>query len=425
MARAPPRRTTRARSSRSPTTATSSTTSRAGSSSSTAAAGFPTRATTPAGSSRSARASQQEARQENARQRTIEQELEWVRLNASARRNKPKARLERLRGAAGPGPQRQARPGPDPHPGRSATRRRRGRGRTGCARPTAIALLIDDLSLHAAAGGIVGVIGPNGAGKTTLLRMITGQEQPDAGTLRIGETVELAYVDQSRDALDPDKTVWEEISGGAGPDQARRPHREQPRLRRRLQLQGHPTSRRRSPSCPAASATGSTWPSSCAAAATCCCSTSRPTTSTSTRCARSRRRCSRSPAARSSSRTIAGSSTGSRPTCSRSRAIRRCAGSRATSRRTRASATSSSAPTPTGRKRITYKKLGPGLESADVALKAVLITGCSSGIGHATAVTRPGGLDRVCDRAPTRHADRPRGRRLPDAGARRHRRGRR
>ncbi|MFL5863666.1 MAG: ATP-binding cassette domain-containing protein, partial [Solirubrobacteraceae bacterium] len=62
--------------------------------------------------------------------------------------------------------------------------------------------------------GIVGVIGPNGAGKTTLLRMITGQEQPDAGALRLGETVKLAYVDQSRDALDPDKTVWEEISGG-------------------------------------------------------------------------------------------------------------------------------------------------------------------------------------------------------------------
>ena len=75
-------------------------------------------------------------------------------------------------------------------------------------------VLIDDLSFNLPRGGIVGVIGPNGAGKTTLLRMITGQEQPDAGTLRIGETVELAYVDQSRDALDPDKNVWEEISGG-------------------------------------------------------------------------------------------------------------------------------------------------------------------------------------------------------------------
>jgi ATPase subunit of ABC transporter with duplicated ATPase domains len=75
-------------------------------------------------------------------------------------------------------------------------------------------LLVDDLSFSLPRGGIVGVIGPNGAGKTTLFRMITGQEEPDAGELRIGETVELAYVDQSRDALDDDKTVWEEISGG-------------------------------------------------------------------------------------------------------------------------------------------------------------------------------------------------------------------
>jgi ATPase subunit of ABC transporter with duplicated ATPase domains len=75
-------------------------------------------------------------------------------------------------------------------------------------------LLIEDLSFSLPRGGIVGVIGPNGAGKTTLFRMITGQEQPDAGTLRVGETVQMAYVDQSRDALDPDKTVWEEISGG-------------------------------------------------------------------------------------------------------------------------------------------------------------------------------------------------------------------
>src|SRR5436305_14441036 len=75
-------------------------------------------------------------------------------------------------------------------------------------------LLFEDLSFTLPPGGIVGVIGPNGAGKTTLFRMITGQEQPDAGTLRLGETVDLAYVDQSRDALDDSKTVWEEISDG-------------------------------------------------------------------------------------------------------------------------------------------------------------------------------------------------------------------
>ena len=73
-------------------------------------------------------------------------------------------------------------------------------------------LLIEDLDFTLPPAGIVGVIGPNGAGKTTLFRMIIGEEKPDAGTLKLGETVDLAYVDQSRDALDPDKTVWEEIS---------------------------------------------------------------------------------------------------------------------------------------------------------------------------------------------------------------------
>jgi ATPase subunit of ABC transporter with duplicated ATPase domains len=76
-------------------------------------------------------------------------------------------------------------------------------------------LLIEDLTFSLPPGGIVGVIGPNGAGKSTLFRMLTGQEQPDGGTLEYGDTVKLSYVDQSRDALDPDKTVWEEISGGA------------------------------------------------------------------------------------------------------------------------------------------------------------------------------------------------------------------
>jgi len=76
-------------------------------------------------------------------------------------------------------------------------------------------LLIDDLTFTLPRGGIVGVIGPNGAGKTTLFRMITGQEQPDEGEVRVGSTVDLAYVDQSRDALDGEKTVWQEISGGA------------------------------------------------------------------------------------------------------------------------------------------------------------------------------------------------------------------
>ena len=120
------------------------------------------------------------------------------------------------------------------------------------------------------------------------------QEQPDAARCALGDTVDLAYVDQSRDALDPDKTVWEEISDGY--DKIKVGDRE---IASRAYVAGStsraPTSSARSACSRAASATASTSPSCCAAAATCCCSTSRPTTSTSTRCARSRRRCSPSP----------------------------------------------------------------------------------------------------------------------------------
>jgi energy-dependent translational throttle protein EttA len=156
---------------------------------------------------------QQESKQENARQRTIEQELEWVRLNASARRNKPKARLNAYEALLAEDrnvklDQVQIHIPAGPRLGGTVVEA------NGLRKAYGDRLLIDDLSFNLPRGGIVGVIGPNGAGKTTLLRMITGQEQPDAGTLRLGETVELAYVDQSRDALDPDKNVWQEISGG-------------------------------------------------------------------------------------------------------------------------------------------------------------------------------------------------------------------
>jgi ATP-binding cassette ChvD family protein len=154
-----------------------------------------------------------EAKQESARQRTIEQELEWVRLNASARRNKPKARLNAYEALLAQDrnvklDQVQIHIPAGPRLGSNVVEA------DGLRKSYGDRLLIDDLSFTLPPGGIVGVIGPNGAGKTTLLRMITGQEQPDAGSLKIGETVELAYVDQSRDALDPDKTVWQEISGG-------------------------------------------------------------------------------------------------------------------------------------------------------------------------------------------------------------------
>jgi energy-dependent translational throttle protein EttA len=154
-----------------------------------------------------------EARQDTARRKTIDQELEWVRLNASARRNKPKARLNAYEALLAQDrnvklDQVQIHIPAGPRLGDVVVEA------DGLRKAYGDQLLIDDLSFKLPRGGIVGVIGPNGAGKTTLLRMITGQEQPDGGSLRIGETVELAYVDQSRDALDPDKNVWEEISGG-------------------------------------------------------------------------------------------------------------------------------------------------------------------------------------------------------------------
>jgi ATP-binding cassette ChvD family protein len=156
----------------------------------------------------------QSDKQEVARQRTIAAELEWVRTNPKGRRKKAKARLANYEAllaheAEVKLDQVQIHIPAGPRLGDvvvEAQDLRKGYGDR---------LLIESLSFSLPRGGIVGVIGANGAGKTTLFRMITGQEQPDGGTLRLGDTVELAYVDQSRDALDPDKTVWEEISAGA------------------------------------------------------------------------------------------------------------------------------------------------------------------------------------------------------------------
>jgi ATP-binding cassette ChvD family protein len=153
----------------------------------------------------------QNEKQEIARQRTIAAELEWVRTNPKGRRTKSKARLANYEALlAGEAEvkldQVQIHIPAGPRLGDlviEATDLRKGFGER---------LLIEDLSFSLPRGGIVGVIGPNGAGKTTLFRMITGDEQPDGGTLRIGDTVVLAYVDQSRDALDDSRSVWEEIS---------------------------------------------------------------------------------------------------------------------------------------------------------------------------------------------------------------------
>jgi ATP-binding cassette ChvD family protein len=157
---------------------------------------------------------EQEAREDKAKQSTLARELEWIRQGAKARQAKQKARIDRYNDLVN-----------------QSEREKVGKAqiivpsgpRLGAkvievdhlAKHMGDKQLIEDLSFSLPPGGIVGVIGPNGAGKTTLFRMLTGQEKPDAGTIEYGDTVKLAYVDQSRDALDPNKTVWEEISGGA------------------------------------------------------------------------------------------------------------------------------------------------------------------------------------------------------------------
>ena len=155
----------------------------------------------------------QEAREDEAKQRTLARELEWIRQSPKARQAKSKARVTAYEDLL-------------------ASQDREDVGRAQITIPSGPRLggivleaenlskgfgdrlLIDNLSFRLPPGGIVGVIGPNGAGKTTLFKMLTGSEAPDAGDLRVGDTVALGYVDQSRDNLEDDKTVWEEISGG-------------------------------------------------------------------------------------------------------------------------------------------------------------------------------------------------------------------
>ncbi|HVG69540.1 MAG TPA: energy-dependent translational throttle protein EttA [Vicinamibacterales bacterium] len=155
----------------------------------------------------------QEEKSETKRQKTLQRELEWIRMAPRARQAKGKARLnayEQLlnEDTAQKLEQVEIYIPPGPRLGDIVVEARDVRKAYGDL------LLMDDLSFTLPRGGIVGVIGPNGAGKTTLFRMITGQETPDGGTLRLGETVQLGYVDQSRDALSPNKSVWEEITGG-------------------------------------------------------------------------------------------------------------------------------------------------------------------------------------------------------------------
>jgi ATP-binding cassette ChvD family protein len=155
----------------------------------------------------------QEEKAESARQRKLKQELEWVRASPRARQAKSKARLaayEELmaQSAKGPADPTEISIPPGPRLGDKVIEAK------GITKAFGDNLLYEDLSFILPRSGIVGVIGPNGAGKTTLFKMIVGQEKPDKGTLEIGDTVKISYVDQSRDALEGDKSVWEVISGG-------------------------------------------------------------------------------------------------------------------------------------------------------------------------------------------------------------------
>lgn len=155
----------------------------------------------------------QEEKAESARQRTLQRELEWINMTPKGKQTKAKARVNRYNELLADEQQRANEDReiyipPGPRLGDIVVEAK------GVSKSYGDTLLYDDLTFEIPPGAIVGVIGPNGAGKTTLFRLIVGEEQPDSGTLRVGGTVQLAYVDQSRDDLDPDKTVWQEISDG-------------------------------------------------------------------------------------------------------------------------------------------------------------------------------------------------------------------
>jgi len=155
----------------------------------------------------------QEEKSESERRKTLQRELEWIRMSPKGRHAKGRARITSYEDLLGQEGEKRAKDleiyiPPGPRLGKTVVEVE------GVSKAYGDQLLVEDMSFNLPPGGIVGIIGPNGAGKTTLFRMITGQEQPDSGTIRVGETVTLAYVDQSRDALDPEKSVWEVITDG-------------------------------------------------------------------------------------------------------------------------------------------------------------------------------------------------------------------
>jgi ATP-binding cassette ChvD family protein len=154
-----------------------------------------------------------EEKSESERQKTLQRELEWIRMSPKGRHAKSKARISSYENLLSQNKEKLAKEleiyiPPGPRLGNVVIEADK------VAKSYGDNVLVEGMSFSLPPGGIIGVIGPNGAGKTTLFRMITGQEKPDSGTIRVGETVKLAYVDQSRDALAPEKTVWEVISGG-------------------------------------------------------------------------------------------------------------------------------------------------------------------------------------------------------------------
>ena len=156
----------------------------------------------------------QEEKSESERQKTLQRELEWIRMSPKGRHAKAKARINSYETLLGQESEKRARDleiyiPPGPRLGKVVIEA------DGVSKAYGERLLVEGMSFALPPGGIIGVIGPNGAGKTTLFRMVIGQEKPDSGTIRVGETVKLAYVDQSRDALDPEKTIWQSISDGA------------------------------------------------------------------------------------------------------------------------------------------------------------------------------------------------------------------
>ncbi|MCB2214667.1 energy-dependent translational throttle protein EttA [Desulfofustis glycolicus] len=154
-----------------------------------------------------------EEKHESERRKTLQRELEWIRMSPKGRRSKAKARITSYEELLSSGSVEKAKDleiyiPPGPRLGKKVIEA------NGVKKSYGDRLIVDNMSFNLPAGGIVGVIGPNGAGKTTLFRMITGQEKPDEGSINLGETVKLAYVDQSRETLDPEQTIWQEISDG-------------------------------------------------------------------------------------------------------------------------------------------------------------------------------------------------------------------